>query len=939
MANNIHIRRTIPRYDNAGTVVDPNANGGIQGLGVEPVVSSTPGYAMPGSVSTPLLRAPALGGDPLGDQELASIGDEMNAFANRVSTGAAYSRGLGDASMGRAGTNETDVYSFASSPFMGSAGAEDIGSRFMRLGQSMGQIGTDQFRNMRTDAKVASLGSGIMAGVSGALGLARNIMSGVAAARGAARDERAAQERLARQRFESRIQYRQGGTYLGPGSQFDARSLTGEYLYPLPKSMEDQANVEVEKGEYVIQPGDTPSEALGEKHSKGGTKVSLDNGTIVISDSLKIGGEFASYIRDRYGMKVKPKDTYASLLDRYKSKIGLKSAYADQEKALAKLEENRKIKDANTRRLNESMLSKAINESNEDIAGMEKSFTAFAKMVYDAQEREKERDVESAYMAEGGEIDLALKKAQKEHNFSPEDMEELRKRIIKGIRRRQYMAEAGQVDNPYGRQLNFTWIANRYNNANNDFGYQRLRQDGYYGDVTDAWLAETARLYPTLGLTDTTLAGNDSNRLAGNIENTVNNSMNSYIDLAGTSLVRNAEDMRNRATWNMFAGQDSTPGGLSGTGRDSSSYPQNPENVYHSRSRDAKTGMYHLSRGIGSLDIVTKEQRDALNKAGITNFSQMFSDNNINKVREILGDDFAANERFREMYPDMDFVIGSYDPQMLTDIPQVNVDDIEDPTLAPVDIPRGQQTQGSEAIYTQAPVEEGRNRGRWYDDVAGMAMAFPEILRMTPTAVVTEGLERYRAPQVDPVLRSPDYYIAEQNRVLSSQLDQLESVPDSQRGAIMSNMQAIMGDNVARFINETEGANVAARTQARNQNAAYRKAADDQNIQERLRYQTGMLQGLAINEENWNRYYDSINQEAQQKWNARTSMNTLRSIFGDVAMDPYGRLIVTPQGDIVNPVVTYMRNVPDEDVRTTRSTTTTNDGRVRRTVVTRNEGR
>ena len=57
----------------------------------------------------------------------------------------------------------------------------------------------------------------------------------------------------------------------GPNNRFDSGSLTGEYLYPLPKSMEDQANVEVEKGEYVTQPGEAPMEAMGQKHADGGT--------------------------------------------------------------------------------------------------------------------------------------------------------------------------------------------------------------------------------------------------------------------------------------------------------------------------------------------------------------------------------------------------------------------------------------------------------------------------------------------------------------------------------------------------------------------------------------------------------------------------------------------------------------------------------------------
>ena len=66
------------------------------------------------------------------------------------------------------------------------------------------------------------------------------------------------------------------------------------------------------------------------------------------------------------GLRLRLRDTYATLMDRYKAKIGLKSAYDDQKKALDKLKKNDKIDDENTRRLNASVLSKAINDSNRD---------------------------------------------------------------------------------------------------------------------------------------------------------------------------------------------------------------------------------------------------------------------------------------------------------------------------------------------------------------------------------------------------------------------------------------------------------------------------------------------------------------------------------------------------------------------------------------------
>ena len=80
------------------------------------------------------------------------------------------------------------------------------------------------------------------------------------------------------------------------------------------------------------------------------------------------------------GSKPRLRIRMLTLMDRYKAKIGLKSAYDDQKKALEKLKKNDKIDDENTRRLNASVLSKAINDSNDTVNGLEGRFTDFANV-------------------------------------------------------------------------------------------------------------------------------------------------------------------------------------------------------------------------------------------------------------------------------------------------------------------------------------------------------------------------------------------------------------------------------------------------------------------------------------------------------------------------------------------------------------------------------
>lgn len=191
----------------------------------------------------------------------------------------------------------------------------DLTGRAQMFGTSLGRI--------RAGNKVgANVAQAALSGVSLGLGLTRNIMGASSAAYAASRDEQAAREKLAKERRQQFIKWERegGGVNLGNGQKMDTSDMTGEYIYPLPKSMEDAANVEIEKGEYVLTPDSVgPMEAKGDRHENGGTPVDLPEAYIV-SDYRKIDDEFASYVRENYGIKATSKDTYATLLDRYKKR-------------------------------------------------------------------------------------------------------------------------------------------------------------------------------------------------------------------------------------------------------------------------------------------------------------------------------------------------------------------------------------------------------------------------------------------------------------------------------------------------------------------------------------------------------------------------------------------------------------------------------------------
>lgn len=857
------IKRKIPKYQEAGEVtpIMPGNVVGLQGIGVEPLVSSTQiGF----DIQQPDINT-------IDTSDLSALVDSNKKVDK---------------------SGSTDVFDFTTIPYYG---ADDIGSRFTQVGRGIGRMRSEGYGDLSTGAKTANTITTIASGISGIMGLARNVVSGIASEKGTRTNIRLAQEREARQRRQSQMQYKDGGgVYLGPNNRVDSGSLTGEYLYPLPKSMEDQANVEVERGEYVTQPGEAPMEAMGQKHADGGTPVSLEEGTKVITDDTTIDPDFAKYIRDTYGIKATPKDTYATLMDRYKIKIGLKSAYDDQKKALDKLKKNDKIDDENTRRLNASVLSKAINDSNETVNGLEGRFTDFANVIYKEQEDRKMKKDEDTYFAKGGEIDNIISRSMKEYGLTEDDIAEAKKELLKKVAGiRQKMEKGGSSLFDY--LLTFRPVENKYNNKDNTFGYQRQGQDGSYGGINADERLEYYKTFMPLAY-DAYMSAPKATA-AKALQDAIYNTTGGWMGLATAEnpIIANAEALRDYTTLVSFGGEDSQ-----------GNYPEDKKAAYHDRMRDNKFGQYSSSRPMIGLDVVTEDQHKALNDAGITHFSQLFSDKNKDIVNKILGEDMLKMQALRSMkgMEGLDFIL---DPHKVASGP-MNIGDVEDPDVK-LDMP--ELIDASTLPKTNTNTNTGKSdNNRGGRNIVGGGLDFPEVFRMTPGSVTTEGLERHYAPTVDPVLRSADQYIVEANRAFQSQLDQMGNVPDSQRGALSSNLQAIMSSNIGKYINEVEQGNVAQRTWADNVNSQSWANTYDKNIAQRQAYQQRILQGLAINDENWARYFDSVNDEIQQKWNTATTMNTLRSIFGDVKIGPNGQLIADPQGDILS----YRRLYPAQEV-------------------------
>ena len=787
--------------------------------------------------------------------------------------------------------------------------APDLQGRAQMLGSSLGRIRAGNKTGMNV-AKAA------LSGVSLGLGLTREIMGASSSAYAASRDEQAARERLAKERRQQFIRYERegGGVNLGNGERFDTGDLTGEYIYPLPKSMQDNANVEIEKGEYAILPDVVgPMEAKGNKHEKGGTPVDLPEAHIV-SDYRKITDEFASYVRENYGIKATSKDSYATLLDRYKKKIGLSEKYEDQEKVYNRLKKNQDVKDKGTSDLNKSILSKYVNENQEEIDSLEERFRSFADIVYKSQEESKRGEKMDAFFKEGGAIDeKTIEKQAKTYNVSKDKIKNwIYDEYVKQSRK---MAEGGptkeQIDRArelqkllmqqFGRRLNMSvvdvagreQILNPDSNVNANQNLQGTSRFGY-GRVNERALSN---------LLDVNRWGNrfrtDNEFDTEGFQTEYNKQLNNLWALADVGAISNADAAKSFRDQYGFWGEDA--------GR----YDQGNRSAYNSFGVDDKFGQTTATRSFYGLDVVTPEQKRLLNEKGIRNYVDLFGDKS-SDAKNILGSDYDKFVAIRDsgLNPDLDFVIEQAAPEageLVVEDPELpDADDVlkSNPILRPA----ASDNSSSSASGNQA---RGQAGGARFNPI------FPEVLRPVNSGIIVEGMERHQAPRVDPVLQSADQYINELNRATSSQLDAIGDVPDSQRAAILANMNAIAGSNIAKYINEVNLNNARQINEANRFNEIAYTQTDDKNIAERQRYEAGVLKAMAINDENIARYYDSINSEIQNKFNVQTSLNTIASIAPNMRMLPNGQIVYTQGNEDVLNVgdwsTPYLRSMNEED--------------------------
>lgn len=246
----------------------------------------------------------------------------------------------------------------------------------MDLGTSLAYTG-QQFGKGNTGMGIAGAGLSALKGV-------RSFLSGYGSGKGQRNIEQEMKDKL----YNSDEQLYRGnkGVFKEGGEVTNADLLTGNYI---TQEGQEDPNIEIEHGEHTknAQTGEV-QEAVGDKHIEGGISVNLPDQSKVLSDYTKIGSSNAKTFEGMFDVKLKATDTFATVLDKYNKKIGVKKLEEEEKELIEKVEKNSKTSiDKTTKQINEDFLAQEIAKINKQKEGLNKVKSEAFEAIFKEQEK------------------------------------------------------------------------------------------------------------------------------------------------------------------------------------------------------------------------------------------------------------------------------------------------------------------------------------------------------------------------------------------------------------------------------------------------------------------------------------------------------------------------------------------------------------------------
>lgn len=680
--------------------------------------------------------------------------------------------------------------------------------------------------------------------------------------------------------------------------------------------------VEVERGEIIRDPNGNATEVQGRTHEQGGEDMFLQVGTEIVSDNRKIGKNGVSKFKDLFSglnLNLKPADTYADVVRKVETKIGIEKVNDDIESATRKLE-NLSSDDTNTYNLNSSYLRNKITRLKEEKEILETSRLKAIDQIFDVQEVGKGSDSTNIsnsgsqllnYFEQGGIItDNQLTILERKTK--------LPKSYLRGAVARAQSNSLKKMQD--GGRVYFEQVLNQFSQPN--YTSQRFTTTSANattsGAVTPDTLTnrvnETLRIFPRaaefLDITysndgtvqDVKFKNDNSVKQYQDYVNRVYNNISKYAD----EYVDNPQQREQLKEYVQ---------GLQFTTDDEGSV----------RFTDNIFGDFTSSRSGIALPLVTREELERLNEMGINNFSQLFDETGnivpdylsestsqiLSDIRNSYGNDFEAvlNSVGQEQINTARDIPSTPITQIDRQNTQTAIDtaisdpnsDLNTAATSPVGVSPSQQPELSQQIVDPTGDLTGPNIPNSNNNF--VLPFLPNQYRYDYDSPTEQARYSIRYGRLAPTRREYTSSIQEINSAENAAIDSLRGYADPQRLAALSNVVANTTAAINQAVTETEAWNSANRQQVDIFNISQADREADAQRAEDLRYEQSALTGLAITESNNERINNYNRSVRLGNYNTVNRLRNINNLFPNYNVDPYGSIVYNQNGPspFVNP--------------------------------------
>ena len=182
--------------------------------------------------------------------------------------------------------------------------------------------------------------------------------------------------------------------YQDGGNTKIEEQISGRYVKGVAKPEQHDVNAEVEKNEFIQYPDREISQVdpKGKSHAQGGEMMNLPPETKILSDNIKIGKDLSQRLSDMFDIKLRADSTIAKAMEKIRASIGMEGILIRMEQYLAKIKENNKVKDKDTRRVNEEFLANKIYELEQERTQKKEMENQIFDLLFQVQEARKQAE-------------------------------------------------------------------------------------------------------------------------------------------------------------------------------------------------------------------------------------------------------------------------------------------------------------------------------------------------------------------------------------------------------------------------------------------------------------------------------------------------------------------------------------------------------------------